>query len=363
MMVFCTNTGAHRMIVWGTKKVYRHLGYVADFCPICTGSRPFSLERVGMAGHLYYISAGEGRLAGYQLNCLDCNVLLNGEPEQYAAFATRPEPLPTLIKQTFPTLAEARHNRFAIEHQIRTDLASLSADTRRALLMEPFTLLSPKVVKRFAQTHFEMGSTYMRREILPVLARTLARLHPTEQELQAVLTRLAQMRDPMGTRVKLAELMAAIAACSAAAPAASATRFGTSEFSTPEPHSPIRMRRAGERAGGALLPYEKAGKVLKIVAWISAFCTLMLAGTEISHDKPITTELIAITAALIALTGLLAFANWAIMRHDKRGRVLGIGLGAVFLIWLPIGTIVGAYVLWCLIKGWGDEDAAPSFAT
>lgn len=350
------------MIVWGTKKVYRHLGYVADFCPICVKARPFVLERVGMAGHLYYITAGEGQLAGYQLNCLDCNILLNGDPQRYSAFVPKVEPIAELIKHTFPNMSEVQHPRLLLEHQIRTDLPSIAEDVRRHVMTEPFLLLSPKVVKYFAETHFEMGKTFMRREIIPVLAGTLARLRPTEQQLQALLTRLVQMRDPIGARVKLADLMDALNARYAEAPPSESTVFGTSEFKTDPAASGKRMRPARMRAGGALLPYERAGKAFQILAWIAVLGIIFLAGGQLNAVKPASFEAMALFALLVVMTAGMFYASAAIMRHAKPGRVLGIVLAVPLLFWLPIGTVVGAYILWNLIKGWGDDDPASEYA-
>jgi len=349
------------MIIWGTKAVYRHLGYVADFCPICVGAKPFALERIGMAGHLYYITAGEGDLAGYQLNCVDCNVLLHGEPDRYAAFAKRREPLPALIKETFPKLVEFHKNRLLLENQVRTALSSVPEDTRRSLMMEPFQLLSPKVVKYFAQTHFEMGKTFMKREIIPVLADTLARLRPTQQELQAVLTRLAQMRDPMGSRVKLADLMAELNERYAQAPAG-ATTFGTSDFSNPYAHEGKRARPAGRRAGGALRPHEKAGRMLKFLSWLSAGSTAILALTQLSSAKPVDAFLIGFVAFMVAVTVLMFFTSAATTRHESWGRVVGIILGVLMLTGFPIGTVVGGYILYQLIMGWEDYEPSREFA-
>ena len=42
-------------IIWGTKIVERKLGYVADFCSICRGARPFTVFKVVQVGHLYYL--------------------------------------------------------------------------------------------------------------------------------------------------------------------------------------------------------------------------------------------------------------------------------------------------------------------
>jgi hypothetical protein len=197
-----------------------------------------------------------------------------------------------------------------------------------------------------------------------VLASTLARLRPTEEELQAALNRLTQMRDPMGKHVKLPDLMEALNARYAAAPADS-TVFGSSEFSTPGAGASRRVRPAGKRAGGALLPYEKAGKALKIVGWITAFSLFMLVSTSLTSDKPVGAELYGVSAALAAAMAAMFYGSAQIMRHAKMGRILGIIFGVACLPLFPIGTAVGAYIVWHLTKGWGeDEDeTVPEFAT
>jgi hypothetical protein len=341
------------MIIWGTKKVVRNLGYVADFCPICVGAKPFSLERVGMAGHLYYVSFGEGNLVGYHLNCLDCDVLLNGEPDRYSAFAKLFDNLPALIKETFPKLAEFHRNRLLLENKVRTALPTIDDDTRRSLLMEPFHLLSPKVTEHFASTHFEMGNTYMKRDILPVLADTLARLRPTEQEMDAVLTRLKQMRDVMGTRVKLADLMAELQQRHVETPA-NDTVFGTKEFSDPYAHDAKRVRPMRSRAGGAMRPHEKAARLMKILAFIGFGITAVAALIAVAGPIPPTSGGLMFDAGLLALSVLLFFTSVAVMRHENWGRIVGMVLGTLMLAGIPLGTIIGGYFLYLLGMGWDD---------
>ncbi len=348
------------MIIWGTKAVYRHLGYVADFCPICVGARAFSLERIGMAGHIYYITAGEGELAGYQRNCLSCNILLRGDPERYAAFAKRAEALPALIKQTFPRLVEFHKDRLLLEHQVRTALPTLSEETRRSLIMEPFLLLSPKVVKYFAESHFEMGQTFMRREIIPVLGETLARLRPTEAELKAALTRLAQLRDAIGSRVKLADLMADLNQRGAQAPAPGATTFGTSDWADPPAQAARRAHPAGRRAGGALRPHEKAARLLKILAWLCAVGWLLIGAKDLF--APMDKEHIIAHMVIIAATAGMFLSSAAILRRAAWGRVVGSLYGVFLLAGFPIGTLIGGYLLWNLVMGWGEDDVEPEFA-
>lgn len=247
-------------IVWGKKLVYRKLGHVADFCPICRKPRAFVLRRLGSAGHLYYVSVGQGELVGYERTCARCGVAFNAEPAHYAAVARKPAPLRELARQTFPHLEVAWRERLDLERQLRQNPRALSADDRKALIRSPFLLLSPQVEKRFAATHFDKevgfaalgalalmfgvplaieqitpqwgglpllvgmalgfllvavqialaGGRYMRRQIVPLLAQCLRPLQPTQGELQVVMAELKTLRHKMASKLKLPVLMAQI---------------------------------------------------------------------------------------------------------------------------------------------------------
>ena len=108
------------MIIWGTKRVVSSLGFVADFCPICREVRTFEVERIGMAGHLYYLSFGSGTLAGYVRTCRTCGTGLNATPDMYARLSRemlRPDELQPI---TFPNLNEVHGPRLAMENRSGT---------------------------------------------------------------------------------------------------------------------------------------------------------------------------------------------------------------------------------------------------
>jgi hypothetical protein len=141
------------LIVWGKKRVERKIGMVADFCPICREVRSFQLIRVGLASHVYYVSFGEGQLAGHRIRCSECGVNLGVNPTRYAKTETDARVnLETLIRDTFPNLRETNAARLELEAKIRRTRSSLSADEYRRLLMEPFALLNPQVEQRFAKS-------------------------------------------------------------------------------------------------------------------------------------------------------------------------------------------------------------------
>ncbi len=245
-------------IVWGRKLVYRKLGHVADFCPICRKPQPFALQRIGSAGHVYYITVSQGELVGLERTCLKCQTTFNAEPTHYAKVVPKLLPWNDMVRQTFPTLHEAWAERLALEQQVRENPHTLSAQDRHALIRNPFLLLSPKVEKRFASTHMDKevgfallgavallmtvpalahavvpdqaevgvlvamglgaalvvwqiamsGGRFMRRQVVPVLAQCLQPLQPTPGELQAVMGELKTLKHKMASKLKLPELYA-----------------------------------------------------------------------------------------------------------------------------------------------------------
>jgi membrane protein YdbS with pleckstrin-like domain len=106
--------------------------------------------------------------------------------------------------------------------------------------------------------------------------------------------------------------------------------------------------------------YEKAGRVIRLMAWISGVSVLAIAAATLiplfakqpqAGAGPIV--VVVIVLALIALFVYFQLAlGSAIKRHEEWGRKVGIGYGVLLLFGFPIGTIVGAYCLYCLIKGW-----------
>lgn len=245
-------------IVWGKKVVYRKVGHVADFCPVCRVARCFELKRVGMAGHIYYITAGEGELVRFERSCASCGTAIEANPDRYAAFAKKPAPLEQLKRETFPGLDQACADQMALEEQIRNDPASLTGADRHTLIRHPFLLLSPRVEQRFASTHMDkevgfalagavlllaMGPVvakalaadspevvilvsitaavllvvwqvamarmrFMRRQIFPVLATALQPLRPAQNEIERVMAELAQLGHKIGSKFKAGELVA-----------------------------------------------------------------------------------------------------------------------------------------------------------
>ncbi|MES2205893.1 MAG: hypothetical protein V4525_03740 [Pseudomonadota bacterium] len=243
-------------IFWGRKIVYRKIGYVADFCPICRSKQSFTLRRIGSASHVYYVSIGEGELVGFDRTCMKCYIAFNADPNIYTSVSKTNECIDTLTKLTFPVYEEVFQERLKIEAQLKNEPLSFSPQERHALIRSPFLLLSPKVEKRFASTHIDKevglslvssvillllgpmlirnllpeyeenviwvflcisillvawqgvqsGRRFMRREVLPILANTLQPLRPSENEITDVIAELKQLRHKIGSKLLLSDL-------------------------------------------------------------------------------------------------------------------------------------------------------------
>lgn len=336
------------MIIWGRKTVRRHVGYVADFCPICACARPFAVTRVGSAGHLYFISVGDGTLVGHERACKVCSIALRADPAQYMAMAKQPLGILELIQQTFPNFKKVHGDRLAFEAAIRANPHSLAPEDRQSLLMAPFVLLSPKVSQHFESIHLDGGRAFIKREVLPILARALRRLRPSRDELADILTRLKQLREVIGSKVRLDDLMAAIAAPSGTAPGATGAPSPAAGDDT--------AAFVGAEAGARLT----AGRVMRIAAWIGgASIAAMALAIALGRDDPerSTGTLIGLLIFVGALCYGLYRVGWAVSQGRTWGRVAGIVIGVVSLAGFPIGTALGGYLLFVLALKWSDNPA------
>lgn len=248
-------------IFWGTQTVYRKLGHVADFCPICRSQQAFTLRRIGSAGHLYFISLGQGKLVGHDITCHNCQTTFETNPTHYSHVTSqRPFSLAQLAQQTFPDFQSVYAERLELEQAIRFNPWGLSAADRHRLLREPFLLLSPKLEQRasffrldwpnaltllalvlgpilllqlaqklqvpeaattwlvlaavsgilIAWYHFTNSARFVQRHLLPQLALTLSPLRPRQDEIETVLKELKQKGFRMGKKIKAPALMQAL---------------------------------------------------------------------------------------------------------------------------------------------------------
>jgi hypothetical protein len=243
------------LIIWGRKIKRRRVGYVADYCPVCRAQRVFELQDVRSAGHVYYISLGRGTLLGQERRCSDCGTSFKANTASYAGVSKTQLSLEELRQRTFPNLDAATREQAALDERIRRQ--RLSPTERQALIRAPFVYLASKVERRFANTHIDAGvgvaflalvglflaapaalkllpansapvvfliliavggglvvwqvrasgSRFMKREIVPVLAKSLGPLQPTEEEIKLVLGELKKVKQKIGWKLKASDLV------------------------------------------------------------------------------------------------------------------------------------------------------------
>lgn len=246
------------IVISGRKYVYRQLGYVADFCPICRSVQTFLVRRIGRANHIYFISVGKGELSGFDRICQSCLTPFPTESKKYKQILQNPVPPPELQAITFPDLETVWQERLALEAQVIKAPLLFSADERRELILGPFLLLVPKVERCYNSPVMDKqatctilvavlatlagwalagavfpGSGYkvalgifvigyslslwqilaaktrrVTREVVPAIARGLHPLAPSEREVQAAFATISAAGHKMGSKLKLPELLA-----------------------------------------------------------------------------------------------------------------------------------------------------------
>jgi hypothetical protein len=242
-------------IVWGRKIKRRTAGYVADYCPVCRAKRVFELQEVRSASHVYYVSLSRGQLVGHERRCAECGTSFKANPAGYASVSKVRAAIEELQRQTHPGLDAASKDQVALDERIRRQ--RLTPAERHNLIRAPFIFLSPQVERRFAATHIDAGvavallaaiallllaapvgklflpdspeilflvflalgiglvvwqviasgSRFMKREIVPVLAKSLQPLQPTREEIELVLGELRKVKHKIGRKLRAAQLL------------------------------------------------------------------------------------------------------------------------------------------------------------
>lgn len=255
------------MIIWGTRKVVRGLGYVSDFCPICRSIRPFRVESINMAGHIYFIPIGRGQIVGFKAACQECDFIIGVDAMKYKTVSKKTQPdMASLINETFPNIDKVYHDRLRIEEKVIKFGSELSVEEREALVIEPLNAIAPMMeemaggkfyVDKIAKIIFTFSVSvpiflfiiccfgknrniqdkillpavgisfivglivsviflltsnlrYLRNIILPMLAKSLKPLKPTEEELQNALEKLRNAGFYAGRKLNAKDIVKAI---------------------------------------------------------------------------------------------------------------------------------------------------------
>ncbi len=71
--------------------------------------------------------------------------------------------------------------------------------------------------------------------------------------------------------------------------------------------------------------------------------------------------MVFLTLACVGMTALPAVAAWNLQRLNNTGRILGAITAAGSLLLIPLGTIVGAGILWILLSAKGESVFSPTY--
>lgn len=249
------------MLVLGRRLRTRRLGFVADYCLFCREIARCEFQAVSEVSHVYFISLSAGRLLAHQTRCSRCGTIAGTVPELFEHVARRDADLQSLIAQTQPDVAERNELEYALDRGETLDTA-----TRRYLLLRRFLAIAPQLEQRCGSTHIDyargglmaamaagvvilfilevalrpqgseewflpwgligyaylgLGVTllgllatdvgrFVRKQILPRLARALTPLVPRGDELREALDRTKAFGYQIGHKIPLKKLTAAM---------------------------------------------------------------------------------------------------------------------------------------------------------
>lgn len=243
-------------IIFGKKTVYKKLGYVADFCPICRDLRPFTFRRVGSAPHIYYLTVTEGELIGYQKICEHCKTAFDADINLYKRILDVSVGLEAMIQETYPGLRNTYGVRLEQEARIRDTPLLLSDEERMAQIRNVLDLLAPRAEAVFSGFVFDRevifsliagflilvlgvpmgskvmpdhpdafalialavaafllisqlatsGDRYVKRQLLPALCQSLHQLRPNRAELTRALDGLKRQGYKLGTKLTVEQV-------------------------------------------------------------------------------------------------------------------------------------------------------------
>ncbi len=249
-------------IVWGTKVVRRVVGRRADYCQLCQGFQPATLIRVKLVNHVYYIPVNAGSLIGLEQTCETCGLRLeaNDLGEYPQVSHDRHADVETLLEDTNPGARHRWAAHIAWDDALRA--GTVTPANRAQTMTDTFVLANYLVEARTAHWNFDKlssaacvltltcllgglwlgdsmgdrredfkstvvaltvglalltivlflrdGHRYTRRAVLPVLARALRPLKPTEEELSRLLQNLKSREMKIGKYLDAHQILEAM---------------------------------------------------------------------------------------------------------------------------------------------------------
>jgi hypothetical protein len=138
-------------IIWGTRNVRRHRGYVAEFCAICRRIERFHVQDIVLAHHVFYIPFIRAGVVGQMRTCTACGQQAFPEAGTYSELVDDANAdVDTLVQKTNPDLLEKLTDRLVLEEKAKQGPDALTREERTTLIREPFVALAEQVGRRFA---------------------------------------------------------------------------------------------------------------------------------------------------------------------------------------------------------------------
>ena len=159
--------------IWGTRHTSKKLGFVAEECPRCQEVRCVKVNRLGMAGHIFFVSFSSGNLVGFAAECQQCNGVFDVLPMNYARMErSKKMPMDALVAATHPRLEP-------------NNVQAQEASHRSAELRDPFVRFGASLQDRYRNgKRFDMlsGLTLLATFFVPIpLGLFAASVFPSAQ--------------------------------------------------------------------------------------------------------------------------------------------------------------------------------------
>ncbi len=121
-------------IYMGKRITRRKLGYVADYCSVCRSPQAMHAREIREVDHIYWIPDSAGELLAIEVRCSMCKSFLVRATSFYAGFIKEPSFERALRENTTPDLDEYLDERTEIEERLHT--GDLDRADRMGLIYE-----------------------------------------------------------------------------------------------------------------------------------------------------------------------------------------------------------------------------------
>jgi hypothetical protein len=105
---------------------------------------------------------------------------------------------------------------------------------------------------------------------------------------------------------------------------------------------------------------EMAGRSIRALGWLQLIAVLGIWAAVLIpfFAKGETPPLRAVFILLVLLMPVFSLSlGKAVKEHKQWGRTVGIVYSSLLLFGFPVGTLMGAYILYYLVKKWDDQPA------